>query len=135
VYICALFSFTPLVTILSPHGACGVGAASVQLSLLTVLLTPSRASVQLSLLTVLLTPSRACAQHHLVMVLLTPSRACVKHHLVVVLCCRYAKTDPNARKEGRGSGVTAFLVEKGMKGFTASHSEKLDKLGMRGSNT
>jgi len=106
-------------TILSPHGACGVGAASVQLSLLTVLLTPSR----------------ACAQHHFVMVLLTPSRACVKHHLAMVLCCRYAKTDPNARKEGRGSGVTAFLVEKGMKGFTASHSEKLDKLGMRGSNT
>jgi isovaleryl-CoA dehydrogenase len=47
----------------------------------------------------------------------------------------YAKTDVHARKEGRGSGITAFLVEKGMEGFTASSSEKLDKLGMRGSNT
>src|SRR5688572_6808905 len=31
------------------------------------------------------------------------------------------------------SGITAFLVEKGMKGF--STAQKLDKLGMRGSNT
>ena len=31
------------------------------------------------------------------------------------------------------AGVTAFLVEKGMKGFTTA--QKLDKLGMRGSNT
>jgi isovaleryl-CoA dehydrogenase len=30
-------------------------------------------------------------------------------------------------------GITAFLVEKGMKGFTTA--QKLDKLGMRGSNT
>src|SRR3972149_10664552 len=30
-------------------------------------------------------------------------------------------------------GITAFLIEKGMKGF--STSQKLDKLGMRGSNT
>jgi len=30
-------------------------------------------------------------------------------------------------------GITAFLVEKGMKGFSAA--QKLDKLGMRGSNT
>ena len=30
-------------------------------------------------------------------------------------------------------GITAFMVEKGMKGF--STSPKLDKLGMRGSNT
>src|SRR2546427_4848037 len=35
---------------------------------------------------------------------------------------------------GKGeSGITAFLVEKGMKGF--STAQKLDKLGMRGSNT
>jgi isovaleryl-CoA dehydrogenase len=35
---------------------------------------------------------------------------------------------------GKGEGgVTAFLVEKGMKGF--STAQKLDKLGMRGSNT
>lgn len=40
----------------------------------------------------------------------------------------YAKTDPNNPK-----GVTAFLVEKGMEGF--STAQKLDKLGMRGSNT
>ncbi|KAI9597103.1 acyl-CoA dehydrogenase/oxidase [Syncephalis fuscata] len=41
----------------------------------------------------------------------------------------YAKTDPSAGPRG----ITAFLVEKGMKGF--STSQKLDKLGMRGSNT
>lgn len=41
----------------------------------------------------------------------------------------YAKTDPNAGPKG----ITAFIVEKGMKGF--SRSPKLDKLGMRGSNT
>ncbi|MBY0412094.1 MAG: acyl-CoA dehydrogenase family protein, partial [Burkholderiaceae bacterium] len=41
----------------------------------------------------------------------------------------YAKTEPelNAR------GVTAFLIEKGMKGFSVA--QKLDKLGMRGSHT
>jgi isovaleryl-CoA dehydrogenase len=41
----------------------------------------------------------------------------------------YAKTDPDAGPRG----ITAFLVEKGFKGF--STSPKLDKLGMRGSNT
>ena len=41
----------------------------------------------------------------------------------------YAKTDPKAGPRG----ITAFIVEKGMKGFTAS--PKLDKLGMRGSDT
>ncbi|KAJ3301702.1 hypothetical protein HDU76_005668 [Blyttiomyces sp. JEL0837] len=41
----------------------------------------------------------------------------------------YAKTDVNARSHG----ITAFLVEKGFKGF--STSPKLDKFGMRGSNT
>jgi len=41
----------------------------------------------------------------------------------------YAKTDPNAGPRG----ITAFLIEKGMAGF--STSQKLDKLGMRGSNT
>ncbi len=41
----------------------------------------------------------------------------------------YAKTAP-----GEGSrGITAFLIEKGMKGF--STSQKLDKMGMRGSDT
>src|SRR5262249_46885913 len=41
----------------------------------------------------------------------------------------YAKTDPEAGSRG----ITAFLIEKGMKGF--STAQKLDKLGMRGSNT
>ena len=41
----------------------------------------------------------------------------------------YAKTDPGADK----NGITAFIIQKGMKGF--STSPKLDKMGMRGSNT
>ena len=41
----------------------------------------------------------------------------------------YAKTDPAAGARG----ITAFLIEKGMPGFTTA--QKLDKLGMRGSNT
>ena len=41
----------------------------------------------------------------------------------------YAKTDSAAGPRG----ITAFLIEKGMKGFTTA--QKLDKLGMRGSNT
>ncbi|HYD18274.1 MAG TPA: isovaleryl-CoA dehydrogenase [Patescibacteria group bacterium] len=46
------------------------------------------------------------------------------HTLVV-----YAKTDVNAGSKG----MTAFIIEKGFKGF--STAQKLDKLGMRGSNT
>jgi isovaleryl-CoA dehydrogenase len=41
----------------------------------------------------------------------------------------YAKTDP----EASGKGITAFLIEKGFKGFSVS--KKLDKMGMRGSDT
>src|SRR5713101_4943134 len=41
----------------------------------------------------------------------------------------YAKTDSAAGPRG----ITAFLIEKGMKGY--STAQKLDKLGMRGSNT
>jgi isovaleryl-CoA dehydrogenase len=41
----------------------------------------------------------------------------------------YAKTDPAAGPRG----ITAFLIEKGMTGF--STHQKLDKLGMRGSDT
>ncbi|MGV1763412.1 isovaleryl-CoA dehydrogenase [Agrobacterium rhizogenes] len=41
----------------------------------------------------------------------------------------YAKTTPDAGPRG----ITAFLVEKGFKGFSVG--QKLDKLGMRGSNT
>jgi isovaleryl-CoA dehydrogenase len=46
------------------------------------------------------------------------------HTLVV-----YAKTDPAANAKG----ITAFIIEKSFKGF--STAQKLDKLGMRGSNT
>lgn len=41
----------------------------------------------------------------------------------------YAKTEP----EKHSRGITAFIIEKGMKGF--STAQKLDKLGMRGSDT
>ncbi|MCR9128542.1 MAG: isovaleryl-CoA dehydrogenase [Alphaproteobacteria bacterium] len=41
----------------------------------------------------------------------------------------YAKTDPSAGSKG----ITAFLIEKGMAGFSVA--QKLDKLGMRGSET
>ncbi|MBN8942337.1 MAG: isovaleryl-CoA dehydrogenase [Rhizobiales bacterium] len=41
----------------------------------------------------------------------------------------YAKTDPAAGSRG----ITAFLIEKGFKGFSCA--QKLDKLGMRGSHT
>jgi len=41
----------------------------------------------------------------------------------------YAKTDPDAGPRG----ITAFLIEKGFKGFRTA--QKLDKLGMRGSDT
>ena len=41
----------------------------------------------------------------------------------------YAKTDPS----GGSKGITAFIIEKGMAGFSVA--QKLDKLGMRGSET
>jgi len=41
----------------------------------------------------------------------------------------YAKTDP----EAGARGISAFIIEKGFKGFTPA--QKLDKLGMRGSST
>lgn len=41
----------------------------------------------------------------------------------------YAKTD----RQAGSKGITAFIIEKGFKGFTTA--QKLDKLGMRGSNT
>ncbi|WP_136254293.1 isovaleryl-CoA dehydrogenase [Onishia niordana] len=46
-------------------------------------------------------------------------------HVLIV----YAKTDPAAGSKG----ITAFIIEKDMPGF--STAQKLDKLGMRGSNT
>ncbi|HDM8168340.1 TPA: isovaleryl-CoA dehydrogenase [Vibrio harveyi] len=41
----------------------------------------------------------------------------------------YAKTEPS----GGSRGITAFIIERDFEGF--SHAQKLDKLGMRGSNT
>jgi isovaleryl-CoA dehydrogenase len=41
----------------------------------------------------------------------------------------YARTDPAAKSRG----ITAFIIERGFRGF--STAQKLDKLGMRGSNT
>ncbi len=41
----------------------------------------------------------------------------------------YAKTDPDAKSHG----ITAFVIERSFKGFATA--QKLDKLGMRGSNT
>jgi isovaleryl-CoA dehydrogenase len=41
----------------------------------------------------------------------------------------YAKTDP----EQKARGITAFIIERAMKGFSVA--QKLDKLGMRGSDT
>ncbi len=41
----------------------------------------------------------------------------------------YAKTEPDLGPKG----ISAFIIEKGMKGF--STAQKLDKLGMRGSDT
>lgn len=46
-------------------------------------------------------------------------------HVLVV----YAKTEPHLKSKG----ITAFLIEKDMPGFKTA--QKLDKLGMRGSNT
>ena len=46
-------------------------------------------------------------------------------HTIVV----YAKTDPSAKSHG----ITAFIIERSFPGF--NQAQKLDKLGMRGSNT
>jgi isovaleryl-CoA dehydrogenase len=45
----------------------------------------------------------------------------------------YAKTNAEAGHSNAKAGMTAFIVEKGFKGF--SKGQHLDKLGMRGSNT
>ena len=64
------------------------------------------------------------------------STQCDYRHIILeisaLLCfCRYAKTDPGNAKPQHG--ITAFLIEKGMEGF--STGPKLDKLGIRGSGT
>lgn len=43
----------------------------------------------------------------------------------------YARTNPNTEKQQHG--ISAFVIERGMEGFKSC--QKLDKLGMRGSNT
>ncbi|KMO12334.1 isovaleryl-CoA dehydrogenase [Methylobacterium platani] len=60
---------------------------------------------------------------------LTGSKMWITNGPVAETLVVYAKTDPQAGSRG----ITAFLVEKGMKGF--STAQKLDKLGMRGSDT
>ena len=45
----------------------------------------------------------------------------------------YARTDGATGTQGVAAGITAFIIEKTFKGFSAS--PKLDKLGMRGSST
>jgi isovaleryl-CoA dehydrogenase len=61
--------------------------------------------------------------------LLTGSKMWITNGPVAETFVIYAKTDPEAGPHG----ITAFLVEKGWKGFTPA--QKLDKLGMRGSDT
>ncbi len=60
---------------------------------------------------------------------LTGSKMWITNGPVAETLVVYAKTDPQAGPRG----ITAFLVEKGMTGF--STAQKLDKLGMRGSDT
>jgi isovaleryl-CoA dehydrogenase len=60
---------------------------------------------------------------------LTGSKMWITNGPVAETLIVYAKTDP----EAGARGISAFLIEKGMKGF--STAQKLDKLGMRGSDT
>ncbi|MFO1149130.1 MAG: isovaleryl-CoA dehydrogenase [Alsobacter sp.] len=60
---------------------------------------------------------------------LTGSKMWITNGPVAETLIVYAKTDPEAGSRG----ITAFIIEKGMKGF--STAQKLDKLGMRGSDT
>ncbi|WP_298958481.1 isovaleryl-CoA dehydrogenase [uncultured Methylobacterium sp.] len=60
---------------------------------------------------------------------LTGSKMWITNGPVAETLVVYAKTDPAAGPRG----ITAFIIEKGQKGF--STAQKLDKLGMRGSDT
>ena len=60
---------------------------------------------------------------------LTGSKMWITNGPIAETLVVYAKTDPAAGPKG----ITAFLIEQGMPGF--STAQKLDKLGMRGSNT
>ncbi|MGH6752908.1 MAG: acyl-CoA dehydrogenase family protein, partial [Bradyrhizobium sp.] len=59
---------------------------------------------------------------------LTGSKMWITNGPVADTLVVYARTDANAGPRG----ITAFIIEKGMKGF--STAQKLDKLGMRGSD-
>ncbi len=61
--------------------------------------------------------------------LLNGTKMCITNGPDADVLVVYAKTDAAAGPRG----ISAFIIEKGMKGFSAS--PKLDKLGMRGSNT
>ena len=60
---------------------------------------------------------------------LTGSKMWITNGPIAETLVVYAKTDPAAGPKG----ITAFLIEQGMPGF--STAQKLDKLGMRGSDT
>jgi isovaleryl-CoA dehydrogenase len=61
--------------------------------------------------------------------ILNGSKMCITNGPVADTLVIYANTDPTAGSRG----ITAFLIEKSMKGFRPA--QKLDKLGMRGSDT
>ena len=61
--------------------------------------------------------------------ILNGSKMWITNGPVADTCVIYAKTDPTAGSRG----MTAFIVERDFKGF--SSAQKLDKLGMRGSDT
>jgi len=58
-----------------------------------------------------------------------PPHTCIPTQRSASTLIVYAKTEPDLGDKG----ITAFIIEKGMKGF--STAQKLDKLGMRGSDT
>jgi isovaleryl-CoA dehydrogenase len=60
---------------------------------------------------------------------LTGSKMWITNGPIAETLIVYAKTDPAAGPRG----ITTFIIEKGMKGFSVG--PKLDKLGMRGSDT
>jgi len=72
---------------------------------------------------------RTCAERRVGGYALTGSKMWITNGPDADVLIVYAKTDPAAKSRG----ISAFVVERGMPGFTAS--PKLDKLGMRGSST
>jgi isovaleryl-CoA dehydrogenase len=71
---------------------------------------------------------RTCARRRVGGYALTGSKMWITNGPDADVLIVYAKTDPAAKSRG----ISAFVVERGMPGFTAS--PKLDKLGMRGSS-